>query len=419
MVTIPLTRPHPAVVGTTGRVTGGGTPDYTAHTARYGPLPALAQPRELIGLIDASGLLGRGGAGFPTARKMAAVTGRGTVVIANGAEGEPASRKDVYLLENAPHLVLDGLELAAAAVGARELHLYAGAALLPLVRRALDERPSRGRRQHTVQLTEAPDTFIAGEESAVLSRIEGRPALPRDRVVITAASGLRGHPTLVQNVETLAHIGLIARYGPTWFRSLGTPADPGTMLVTLSGAVRDASVVEVPLGIALDRLLLDHAHTPPAHLRAVLLGGFHWAWIPANALAQTSLSRQSLQRHHASPGAGVVSALAADECGLRSSADITAYLAQQSAGQCGPCINGLPRLADVLNRLAYGPPEPGLDREVHRLLRLVDGRGSCRHPDGTARFIRSALTVFASDIPHHLRGRCEAGSTTIPSPGPR
>ncbi len=419
MVTVPLTRPHPAVVGTTGRVTGGGTPDFTAHTARFGPLPALAQPRELIGLIDASGLLGRGGAGFPTARKMAAVTGRGTVVIANGAEGEPASRKDAHLLENAPHLVLDGLELAAAAVGARERHLYAGAALLPAVRRALQERPSSGWRSPRVVLSEAPDTFIAGEESAVLSRIEGRPALPRDRVVTTAASGLRGHPTLVQNVETLAHIGLIARYGPAWFRSLGTPADPGTMLVTLSGAVRDASVVEVPLGIRLDRLLLDHAHTPPASLRAVLVGGFQGAWIPANALAHTDLSRESLQRYHATPGAGVVSALSADQCGLHASADITAYLAQQSAGQCGPCINALPRLADVVNRLAYGPPERGLDLEVHRLLRLVDGRGSCRHPDGTARFIRSALTVFASDISHHLRGRCEAGLAAMPSPGPR
>lgn len=418
MLTTSLPRPRPA--DGTARLSGAATPDFAAHTARCGPLPALAEARELIGLIDAAGLLGRGGAGFPTARKMAAVTGRGTVVVANGAEGEPASSKDAFLLENAPHLVVDGLELAAAAVGAREKYLYAPASMLPSVRRALDERPSQRWRQHPVRLTAAPDTFVAGEESAVLSRIEGGPALPRDRLMTTAASGLRGRPTLVQNVETLAHIGLIARYGPAWFRSLGTAAEPGTMLVTLTGAMRNPGVVEVPLGIALDRLLLDHAHTAPATLRAVLLGGFHGGWIPASALSHTNLSRESLQRHNTSPGAGVVVALAAGRCGLQASADVAAYLAQQSARQCGPCVNGLPRLADVLNRLAYGPPEPGLDREVVRLSNLVDGRGSCRHPDGTSRFTRSALTVFASDVAHHLRGRCDAaGAHPTPVPGPR
>jgi len=404
--------PHePSPPADTRRLFAAGGPSLTQHCARFGPLPALTHAIELIGVLDEAGLRGRGGAGFPTGRKLAAITGRRPVVIANGADGEPASDKDAVLLQHAPHLVLDGLAAVAAALGSRETHLYAGALALPAIRHALQERRDAGWGGPTVHLSEAPETFIAGEESAVINRIAGRAAVPVDRIVRITDSGLRGRPTLVQNVETLAHVALIARYGARWFRSIGTPAEPGTMLVTLSGTAAPG-ILEVPLGIPLGDLLRDHA---APDVRALLLGGFHGAWIPGALTAQACLSRESLSPLGATPGAGVVHVLGAAECGLRRSADIATYLAQQSAGQCGPCLNGLPALADTLTQLAYRRPQPNAVREATRLVALVDGRGACKHPDGTARFIRSALHTFTNDLALHLRGRCEA---VPPAPRP-
>ena len=404
--------PHePSPPADTRRLFAAGGPSLTQHCARFGPLPALTHASELIGVLDEAGLRGRGGAGFPTGRKLAAITGRRPVVIANGADGEPASDKDAVLLQRAPHLILDGLAAVAAALGSRETHLYAGALALPAIRHALQERRDAGWGGPTVHLSEAPETFIAGEESAVINRIAGRAAVPVDRVVRITDSGLRGRPTLVQNVETLAHVALIARYGPRWFRSIGTPAEPGTMLVTLSGTAAPG-ILEVPLGIPLGDLLRDHA---APDVRALLLGGFHGAWIPGALTAQACLSRESLSPLGATPGAGVVHVLGAAECGLRRSADIATYLAQQSASQCGPCLNGLPALADTLTQLAYRRPQPNAVREATRLVALVDGRGACKHPDGTARFIRSALHTFTNDLALHLRGRCEA---VPPAPRP-
>jgi len=404
--------PHePSPPADTRRLFAASGPSLTQHRARFGPLPALTHASELIGVLDEAGLRGRGGAGFPTGRKLAAITGRRPVVIANGAEGEPASDKDVVLLQHAPHLILDGLAAVAAALGSRETHLYAGALALPAIQHALQERRDAGWGGPTVHLSEAPETFIAGEESAVINRIAGRAAVPVDRIVRITDSGLRGRPTLGQNVETLAHVALIARYGARWFRSIGTPAEPGTMLVTLSGTAAPG-VLEVPLGIPLADLLRDHA---APDVRALLLGGFHGAWIPGALTAQACLSRESLSPLDATPGAGVVHVLGAAECGLRRSADIATYLAQQSAGQCGPCLNGLPALADTLTQLAYRRPQPNAVREATRLVALVDGRGACKHPDGTARFIRSALHTFTNDLALHLRGRCEA---VPPAPRP-
>ena len=408
---------EPSPPAGTRRLFAAPGPSLTQHRARFGPLPTHAHADELIGVLDEAGLLGRGGAGFPTGRKMAAITRRRPVVIANGAEGEPFSDKDAVLLQHAPHLILDGLAVVAAALGSRETHLYAGVSSLPAIRHALQERQAARWGGPTVHLSEAPETFIAGEESAVINRIAGRTAVPVDRVVRITDSGLRGRPTLVQNVETLAHVALIARYGPRWFRSIGTPAEAGTMLVTLSGTATPG-VLEVPLGIPLAHLLRDHTDLDAPDVRAVLLGGFHGAWIPGALTAQACLSRESLNPLGATPGAGVVHVLGTAECGLRRSADIATYLAQQSAGQCGPCLNGLPALAETLTQLAYRRPQPNTVREATRLLALVDGRGACKHPDGTARFIRSALHTFTHDIALHLRGRCEA-IPPAPQPAPR
>ncbi len=382
------------------RVLAAPAPDLAAHATQHGGLPAVA-PAQLLHELEASGLAGRGGAGFPAWRKLADVAPGRAVVVANGAEGEPLSRKDAVLLRDAPHLVLDGLALAGAAVGADELHLVAGAGSLGPVRKALAQRPGLA-----VRLTAAGEGFVAGEESAVVRALGGGPALPLDRTTRITRSGLGGRPTLVQNVETLAHLALVARHGARWFRSVGPVDDPGTRLVTLSGDVRAPGVLEVAAGTPL-AALLDSAGTDPAAVRAVLVGGYHGGWVPGRALAEVHLSTSGLRRWGAAPGAGVLHVLGHHRCGLAAAAEITTWLAGQSARQCGPCVNGLPALAEVLTRVAHGERDPALPAQVRRLAAVVTGRGSCRHPDGTARFVRSTLDTFSTDVAAHLRGVCE------------
>jgi NADH:ubiquinone oxidoreductase subunit F (NADH-binding) len=340
----------------------------------------------------------------------AVVLGDRPVVIANGAEGEPASAKDRTLLTRAPHLVLDGLQLAAEAVGAADTYIYVTAGpVAQQVRRALAERAAAGRDAYRVTLVEAPDTFVAGEESAVVARIAGGRALPRDKAALVVSSGLRGRPTLVQNVETLAQVALIGRHGPDRFRWTGTAAEPGSFLATLGGAVVAPGVYEAPHGIPLGALL-DLAGGPAAPLRAVLIGGYHGTWVPMADAWLLPVSRAGLAAHGASPGAGVVHALPTALCGLAETARIADYLAGQSARQCGPCRYGLPAMAGELNRLAHGERNPDLPEGVQRLAALVVGRGACHHPDGTARLVRSALRVFADEVDLHLSGHCSARS---------
>jgi NADH:ubiquinone oxidoreductase subunit F (NADH-binding) len=199
-------RDHVAGPAGATRLFAAGSADLASHEAAFGPLPAM----DLALLIDEL---------FAAWQKLASVPagGRRPVVVANGAEGEPLSQKDAALLHNAPHLVIDGILIAGRSLGARELHLYAGAEQLVPVARALEER-----REARIRLHEAPDTFISGEATAAISAISGGPAIPRDRTKRLSDSGLNGRPTLVHNVETLAHLALIARFGSTWFRGVGT-----------------------------------------------------------------------------------------------------------------------------------------------------------------------------------------------------
>jgi NADH:ubiquinone oxidoreductase subunit F (NADH-binding) len=379
----------------------GGTTTLDGHVRCYGPLPALDR-RRIRAAVAAAGLTGRGGAGFPTHRKLEAVASAGhAVVVANGAEGEPASSKDHVLLTYAPHLVLDGLQLAAVAVGADAAHIVVPSTAESSVRAALRDR----RDAVKVTVHAAPGTFVAGEESAVVSAVNGGPAVPRDKGVRVLERGVRGRPTLVQNVETLAHMALIARYGPDWFRAAGTLAEPGTFLATLSGPVAAPGVYEFGYGIPVGSMLAA-AGGATEPLQALLVGGYHGAWIPADT--GIAISRGGLDRYGASPGAGIVVPLPVRSCGLTASARILTYLAGQSARQCGPCVNGLPRLAETFAGLAGRRPHPAQLAEVERLSRLVDGRGACKHPDGTVRFIRSSLRMFAPDVRAHLAGWCIA-----------
>jgi NADH:ubiquinone oxidoreductase subunit F (NADH-binding) len=207
-------------------------------------------------------------------------------------------------------------------------------------------------------------------------------------------------------VETLAHLALIARHGAAWFRAEGTPERPGTTLLTLSGALAAEGVVEVPTGVTLGELL-----DPSEPLRAVLVGGYFGAWVPADD--HLRLDDATLTAHGAALGAGVIHALGRSRCPIEATARITAYMASQSAGQCGPCVHGLGALGGVLERLAAGR---GGREDADRLVRwteMVRGRGACAHPDGVARMLASATRVFAEELADHVRHRaCRACAPT-------
>ncbi len=385
----------------TRRLLAAPDPSLGTHLATHGPLPA---PLNLVRLVERAGLTGRGGAGFPTARKLRSVAERGHgVVVANASEGEPASAKDRTLLSLAPHLVLDGLALAADAVGARTTYLVtARRDVADTVRAALRER-----RDRRVKVVQVADRFLSGEESALVNRLNGRTPVPSDRMVRVYERGVDRRPTLVSNVETLAHLALVARWGPDWFREVGTEEQPGTFLATVSGAAAVPGVYELPYGTPVAEVVRASGAWPES-LQAVLVGGFHGAWLPAADLERVRLTRSALQPLGASVGAGVLVLLGRDRCGLVESAGIARYLAGEVAGQCGPCLNGLPRMADALTELAHGGARPGLVGEVHRMRALVEGRGACSHPDGTSRFVASAMRVFAREVDVHLGGGCSA-----------
>jgi len=374
------------------------------------PARRRREPAELIDEIAASGLMGRGGAGFPTAIKLRAVaeSGRQAVVVANGTEREPASAKDKYLLSHNPHLVIAGALAAARAVGAKDVILALGVQARPAQARTAAAveawRRSRGPR---IKLVTTPDRFVAGEESALVHFLNGGQATPTFVPPRPSDRGVDGRPTLVQNVETLANIALIDHHGADWFREVGTSAEPGTVLVTVSGAIRAAGVHEVEIGTPLERVVgLSGPRTSvPA---AVLVGGYFGNWLGVEALG-LPLSEAGLRSAGASLGARAVVVLGSERCGLVETARILEYLANESAGQCGPCRFGLRAMADTATSLARCEAGASVVDRLRSLAALVDGRGACAHPDGASRFLRSALTVFASEVDLHLRNRCSAG----------
>ena len=360
---------------------------------------------ELIGEVELAALAGRGGAGFPTARKLAAVAARrNAVVIGNGTEGEPASAKDKVLMAQSPHLVLDGAAAAAGLVGATEAIVVAHAAVADLMAAALAER--RRARLDLVRLSVVPaaDAFVAGEASAVVHWLENRVPKPTSRQRRLSERGLHGRPTLVQNVETLAHLALITRYGAAWFRAVGTRREPGSMLVTLAGAVRVPGVYEVEIGTPVGAVL-DLAGGPAGPLGGLLVGGYFGTWVDPALAVDLPLSSEGLGAAGAGLGAGLLAALPADVCGLAETARIARYLASESAGQCGPCVFGLDAIAGQLERLASGRG-PDLVALRRWIAQVGHGRGACKHPDGTIGMVASALRTFDGEIEQHARGWC-------------
>ena len=385
-------------------------PGLVDHLMLHGPviIPTGNDPAWAEGLraeVAASGLTGRGGGGFPVASKWESVLSRGRPqVVVNAMEGEPASGKDRALLTWSPQLVLDGAELVAALSGSRSVMVCVADDRddsARAVRRAVAERGRAGS-PRLVSVERPPARYVTGEESALVSWLDRRDARPVLRVDKSLPLRVGRRPVLLHNAETLAQVALIARHGSAWFRQVGLDDAPGSTLVTVSGAVRTPGVVEVGLGTPVDEVVRRCGWTGP--VSGYLIGGFGGAWL-APELGSTPLAPDPLARVGATMGVGIVVALPAESCGLAESARITRWMAGESAGQCGPCVFGLPAIADDLERVAAGRADAGVLARLDERCRSVVGRGACRHPDGVARMVRSALRVFATDAAAHVAGR--------------
>jgi NADH:ubiquinone oxidoreductase subunit F (NADH-binding) len=411
----------------------GRTAGLPEHERHYGPLPGPGlspgrfrgrRPERLIDVVEAAGLTGRGGAGFPVGRKMRAVAvgGGGKAVVANGAEGEPASGKDRLLLTRLPHLVLDGITLAAQAVGADEAYLCVHGtegALLDRLDHAVEERRLAGLDPVPIQVTGIPGRYVSSEQSSIMQYLNGGPGKPTFAPPRPHQRGVNGKPTLAHNVETLAHLALIARHGDRWFRGAGLPSAPGSMLVTVSGAVARPGVYEIEVGTPAGEVIML-AGGPAERLQALLIGGYFGAWLPVEAAWPLQMTHAALKAAGGALGAGIVVALPAAACPIAETARVVRYLAEEGAGQCGPCVFGLPALADALARLAFsGGRDRGID-EIAALIPLIEGRGACRHPDGAAQLVRSLLAAFPADAHwHRWQGACDGvrRPPMLPRPG--
>jgi len=393
-------------------------PSYARHLSIYGvlpdiPLPTRAAPSPLISEVERAGLRGRGGGWFPTHLKLRAVwesarSGRLSrlrrpVVIGNGMEGEPASSKDEVLLARSPHLVLDGIEAAARTLGASDafLAVHEGSPVIDILMRALAERPAD---RMPITLVTPPARYVASEESALAHWVgdgDARPVYPERPF----QSGAGGRPTLVQNAETLAHLGLIARYGGEWFAEIGSPQAPGTTLVTVGGAVERPGVIEVATGTRV-RDILDRAGGPAEPVRGFLTGGYGGSWVPVDAVLDTPWEPASLKEAGAVIGASLLWTLGDSTCPIEETARIARWMAGESAGQCGPCVFGLPSIADDLDLLAAARVTSEDRARLQRRLGLVTGRGGCKHPDGVSRMVSSALNAFPDEVQAHMTGAC-------------
>ncbi|HEY4993941.1 MAG TPA: NADH-ubiquinone oxidoreductase-F iron-sulfur binding region domain-containing protein [Nakamurella sp.] len=413
--------PHRAPLGTDRLLPASPAVTLSAHESRIGPLPEPA-PGALISMVEAAGLRGRGGAGFPTARKLVAVAhqarhGRRAVVVANCCDGDPTSAKDDVLVSRSPHLVIDGALLAAASVHADRviLAVHRGSPSGDDLRTALAERPSA---VADVEVRDVPPRFVASEASALVNYLTGGDARPRGRLRPIWEKGVDQRPTLVDNAETLAQLALIGRFGPDWFSSIGQPAEPGTALVTIGGAVPRDGVLEIAYGTPV-RAILRAAGADATGW--ALVGGLAGRWTELARVAEIGYSSADLVSAGAVRGVGSITVLPPDGCLLNETVGILHYLADAGAGQCGPCMFGLPAIAADMAALARG--DRAAVNRLRRRLPVIDKRGACGHPDGAVMVAASALGILtgpqSAHLATHLRGRgCRMAPPTVPL-GPR
>jgi NADH:ubiquinone oxidoreductase subunit F (NADH-binding) len=372
----------------------------------YRPLPSTD---DLLAEVEQAGLLGRGGAAFPLAVKLSTVrdNGRaagGSVVVANGEEGEPASIKDRWLMRNRPHLVLDGLRLAAAVVAAERAYVYVSDfESARSIDAALTELGDDVLGVPVVIRTVDPG-YVAGEETAAVRALNGGPVKPTDKPPRPFQQGVGDLPTLVSNVETLANLPYLLQHGAKAFRSQGTTLSPGTFLMTVTGAGRPAGLYEIPYGLPFTELLGLHG-VPADRAMGALVGGYFAGLLNRDVLDAT-LDHETMRRLGCGLGAGAVTVIT-DDCPVAVAASVLAYFDRENAGQCGSCFNGTAAMAAVAAALHDGV---ATREDVDRLRRwsvVLRGRGACATLDAATNIAASLLDRFPHVVDRHLDNACE------------
>lgn len=379
--------------------------DYTSA----GGYRALANADALLEQVHLSGLLGRGGAAFPTATKLRTVRdasrrGLDTVVVANGEEGEPASVKDRWLLRHRPHLVLDGLRLAAAMVRARRAYVYVSdVQSANAVTTALAEVDADALGSAVVTVQTVDPGYVAGEETAAVRCINGGQAKPTDKPPRPFEEGVSGLPTVVSNVETLANLPYLHQNGSQRFRDVGTTMSSGTFLATVTGAGRPATLYEIPHGAKFSTLLAVHGVTADT-VRGALMGGY-FAGLVNRDILDATLDHETIRGLGSGLGCGAISILV-DDCPVAVAAAVLSYFDRENAGQCGSCFNGTAAMAATMSALRDGV---ATQEDVSRLERwsvMLRGRGACGTLDGATNIASSLLKQFPTLVAHHLVDQC-------------
>lgn len=394
--------------------------------------PPVAEPPlsadQIINTIEVSGLRGRGGAGFPTGRKWRVVSQQPAAphyVICNGDEGDPGAFMDRMILESFPYRVIEGLAIAALAVGAQEAifyirHEYPQA--LRRVRAALETCERRGwlgkrllgsQYPLRIMIKEGAGAFVCGEETALIASMEGRRGMPRLRPPFPAETGLWGKPTLINNVETLALVPWILRHGGEAFARIGTAASKGTKVFALAGKVRRAGLIEVPMGMTLRQIIEDIGGGVAAgrKLKAVQIGGPSGGCVPAR-LADTPVDYESLRDIGAIMGSGGMVVLDDTACMV----DIARYFLQftqnQSCGKCLFCRIGTKRMLELLEKICAGEADRSHLIELEDLARQVTQASLCGLGKTAPNPVLTTLRYFREEYEAHLEGRCPAGKCT-------
>ncbi|TMA08910.1 MAG: NADH-quinone oxidoreductase subunit F [Deltaproteobacteria bacterium] len=391
----------------------------------YQALPKIKNlsPQKIIAEVEAAGLRGRGGAGFPTGKKWlltAQNEERPHYVVLNGGEDEPGSKKDRLLMENLPHLVIEGVILTSYAVGATNAYLYInqqyGAAIQSMTD-ALSEAKDAGYcGEHIlgtdfsleIFLTSAPPNYVAGEDTAALEVIEGKQPLPRQKPPFPATAGLFGKPTAVNNVETLANVPPIVANGHQWYRSFGTAESPGTMIFSLDEEVNRPGIYELPFGTPL-RFLIEQCGGEVKNnkaIKAIQPGGPSSAFLLPDKI-DLSLDHDSVRAAGSSIGCGVIHLVMEGTCMVEEALRIAEFFAAECCGQCPACRMETNVLATMLKKAQQGQGGQPLLEQFGKVISFNKGKGFCNLINMPAPPIESALSLFRSDFECHLaNGRC-------------
>ena len=391
--------------------------EYVAGGGGRGLEVALgASPEAVIEEVAKSGLRGRGGAGFPTADKWRSIRTTGTgarFAVCNGAEGEPATFKDRTLLRTNPYQVIEGLAIAAYAVGAERAYIGIKEAFTidaDAVRRAIGEmRAADALGPTPIDLVLGPDLYLFGEETGLEEVIEGRPPLPRIArpfMLGLFAKPPNDNPTLVNNVETLANVAHILSDGPDWLRSNGTDRSPGTMVFTVCGDVVREGVFELPLGTPLRHLVEELAGGPPdgRSLKAIFPGASNTVLAPGEL--DVPMDFDNLRAVGSGLGAAGFAVFDDSACMVKAARLYSRFLSVESCGQCPACKFGTGEVTALLARIEEdGASEQDVESILMRARGSTDGQ-KCALPTGESLLIQSLVQVFGDDFRRHAGGAC-------------